>query len=99
MEATRLIEALTEYRKQYEQPVSYLQVMRDLVLRAQNPSMPPMFTEEQRKLLLSNLDCLTSFLACEEGADAIELLIDSFKCYLARYEKDHPVLKLPDAAI
>lgn len=42
---------------------------------------------------------LAAFLACEEGADAIELLIDSFKCYLDRYEKEHPKLQLPDAAI
>lgn len=99
MEVTRLIEALTEFRKQYEQPVSYLQVVRDLVMRAQHPSLPPMFTEEQRCLLLSNIDCLTAFLACEEGADAIELLIDSFKCYLDRYEKEHPRLQLPDSNI
>lgn len=98
MEATVLIEALQEFRKGYEQPVSYLQVIRDLVLRAQNPSLPPMFTEEQRQVLLANVDCLTSFLACDEGADAVELLIDSFKCYVARNQSDE-VLRLPDAEI
>lgn len=86
MEATKLIEALSQFRKQYEQPVSYLQVIRDMAMRAQNPQLPPMFSEEQRQVLLANVDCLAAFLACDEGADAIELLIDSFKCYVARQQ-------------
>lgn len=82
MEVTRLIEALTEFRRQYEQPVSYLQVVRDLVMRAQHPTLPPMFTEEQRCLLLSNIDCLTAILT------ATRKNILSCNCLILIYERE-----------
>lgn len=95
MESTRLIEQLNEFKRQnnLEEPISHLQVLRDMALRALNPQLPPMFTEEQRQLLLSNVDMLQSFLQCEDGADAIELLIDSFKCYIQQYSPEEEPTK------
>lgn len=91
MESTKLLEALLELRKKHEKPVSHLEVLRGLALReiarAQQVDLPPVFKEEDRQLLLANVDHLTAFLSCDDGADAVELLMDSFRCYVEQQKK------------
>lgn len=98
MESTRLIETIIEFKKQnnLEEPISYLQVLREIALRSLNPQLPPVFTEDQRQILLKDVNCLQSFLECEEGADAVELLIDSFQHYVQAYYKTQEELEISD---
>jgi hypothetical protein len=42
------------------------------------------FNEEQRKVLLADVDQLTDFLQSDDGTDAVELLMDSFRVFVAR---------------
>jgi len=82
MESTRLIDALMELRKQYEEPVSHLDVLRSLAMR--EVARVDVFNEEQRKVLLADVDQLTDFLQSDDGTDAVELLMDSFRVFVAR---------------
>lgn len=99
MESTKLLDALFELRKQHAEPVSHLEVLRGLALReiakAHQVELPPVFNEQHRLELLSHVDHLTSFLSCDEGADAVELLMDSFRHYVIQQNK--PVYEVQSA--
>lgn len=58
MEATNLIKLLDDLRAPHAEPKSYIQILREMAMYPQ----PPMFTEEQRQVLVSNLDFLRAFL-------------------------------------
>lgn len=43
--------------------------------------MPPILNEEQRKVFADRVDKVTSFLESEDGADAVELLVNTFAAF------------------
>lgn len=99
MESTKLIQAIEELSAQYGSTPSYMQVARDAVLKqlaAKNHiEMPAILDEEQRKVFMDNIDHLAGFLKSEDGADAIEFLVNTYQHYCDKEdaqeeEKDTP---------
>jgi len=82
MEASGLIQALHTLRAQMDKPVSDLDIIRQSlqasIARNSGIEMPPLLTNEQRKLFIGKVDLVTAFLESEDGADAVELLIRAF---------------------
>lgn len=105
---TTFIAQLEELRAKHKNPTSLIERARHSVkeqaARAIGVEMPPLLTEEQRRVFLQNIDHLTGFLASEDGMDTIELLMDAFARYtetsqatpeIETVEPD-PTLRLPD---
>jgi hypothetical protein len=99
MQTTAIIESLAKLRSQFEKPPTDMEIIRRALssqaARLGAVEMPPILNEGQRKVFLGNLDELTAFLNSEDGADAIELLINTFSGFVkARQEANQP--KPPD---
>lgn len=90
MESTKLIQAIERLRRTYERPPSHVEVVRDAVLKQINqidkPEMPVILNESQRKVFMNKIDLLEGFLESEDGADAVEMLINAFEHYCERVE-------------
>lgn len=96
MYSTKMMEDIAELKAKYNRPVSMIEVARDSIARQiaslQNVDMPPILSEEQRKVFMGKIDMLAGFLETQEGADAIELLIDAFEHYCAKlYEQEKDI--------
>lgn len=85
MEATKMIESLAALRATFDKPPTDMELVRRAlhaqVARANGVEMPPILNEDQRKIFAGRIDQLTEFLESEDGADAIELLMNSFKAF------------------
>ncbi len=90
MEATKLIGALASLRVGFDTPPSDMELIRRAVQsqvdRATQPEMPPLLNADQRKLFAERIDEVTAFLECEDGADAVELLMGAWARFLADRE-------------
>jgi hypothetical protein len=82
MEVTSLISQLDELRSKHKEPISYIELARhsikEQLARSVGIEMPPILSEAQRLVFLQNIDHLAAFLESENGADAVELLMDAF---------------------
>lgn len=83
MEATYMIESIERLRTQAARPATPMQIIRS-ALQAQiaqldTAPMPPIFDDGQRRVFLAELDKLEAFLKSEDGADAVELLVRTFR--------------------
>lgn len=94
MESTKLLKAIAELRKQYDTPVSHLDIVRDSVLKqvanATKVEMPAILDDSQRKVFMGKIDLLEGFLESPNGADAVELLVDAFENYCDKVENEAP---------
>lgn len=92
MESTKIILALDELMEQYKEPTSYMQVARDAVLRQvamkNKVEMPDILDESQRKVFMDNIKHLAGFLESDDGADAVELLVNAYKHYCDKVESE-----------
>lgn len=90
MHVTSMIEAITQLSKQYDEPPSYLTIARDSILKQlalkNQVEMPPILDDAQRKVFMDNLKFLKGFLESDDGADAIELLVNAFEHYCYKME-------------
>lgn len=84
MKATEFLESLAELKKQYPSPVSHVRALNDLMYY--HTTQPPVFTNEQRQVFVENIDKLSEFLESDEGAIAVELLVDAFNCFVEHQE-------------
>lgn len=98
MVSTQLLEAIDKLREQNKTPIQFSNMeilrqsaLRDLARLTGTPE-PEVFTEAQRKLFVENCDRVAGFLASEDGADSVELLVDAFRRYTAgpRDEVEEP---------
>lgn len=102
MESTRLIEALGKIRANYSEPVSHMEAIRrtlnEHVENADRPKTPDIFNPDQRKVFTDQIDQISAFLATEDGADAVELLVKSFQEFVTTNEPSatSPEPKPPD---
>jgi len=82
MQATPMVEALKKLRDSYENPPSDMHIIRtslmDQVASMGELRMPPLLNQTQRKVFVSNIDKVSEFLETEDGADAVELLVNAF---------------------
>jgi hypothetical protein len=82
MEVTSLISQLDELRSKHKEPISYIELARhsikEQLARSVGIEMPPILSEAQRLVFLQNIDHLAAFLESENGADAVEILMDAF---------------------
>lgn len=94
MEATPMIDALQKLREVYQQPRGHMEIIRDALqhqlANAAGVSMPPLLNDGQRQAFAGKLDMLKSFLESEDGADAIELLMDAWHQFEGGYGKAKP---------
>lgn len=85
MEATKLIESLATLRAGFEKPPSDMEIIRRTlaaqVARASGVEMPPLLNDDQRRVFADKIDQVTAFLASEDGADAVELLVNAFTAF------------------
>lgn len=92
MQVTSIVEALGKLRTTYEKPISDMGIIRQTLAshaaRLGTVEMPPLLNEGQRKVFLGNLDELTEFLSSEDGADAIELLVNAFTAFVEARKED-----------
>lgn len=92
MESTVLLRGLNELKEHYGESTSYVQIARDAVLRqvaAKNKvEMPAILDESQRKVFMDNISHLSGFLESDDGADAIELLVNAYKHYCDKVESE-----------
>lgn len=92
MESTKFLRGLDELMEQYSEPTSLMQVARDAVMRqvaAKNKvEMPVILDEAQRKVFMDNIKHLAGFLESDDGADAVELLVNAYKHYCDRVESE-----------
>lgn len=90
MEATKLIQAIEKLKSQLDEPKSHLEIVRDSILKqlaaANKLPMPEIFTDTQRRVFVNKLDMLEGFLESDDGADAVELLVNSFEHYCENYK-------------
>ena len=82
-EASKLLTSLQALRTSIAEPVSQMELIRRAVagekLRLDTPQFPLPLDMEQRKFMEDNIARLESFLTTEDGADALELLMSTFK--------------------
>ena len=90
MESTKMLKAIAELRKQYDEPVSHIDVARDAVLKQvaaiNRVEMPAILDESQRRVFMNKIDMLEGFLKSDNGSDAVELLVNAFENYCKREE-------------
>lgn len=88
MEATKMSLALKELAEQYTVPKSYVQVARDAVLEKlankNKIEMPAILDDKQRKAFVDKIEYLAGFLESDDGADAIEFLMNAYEHYCER---------------
>ena len=98
METTRMIETLRNLRASMDKPPSNMELIRRAVMeqaaRANGIPMPAILNEDQRKVFADRADMLTEFLESEDGADAVELMVEAFNSFVeerqaAASEKPH----------
>lgn len=82
MEATNLIRSLNAMRQGMEKPPSHMDIIRQAVQKMGEPAQPAIFNDVQRQLFISKVDLLQEFLTSEDGADAIELLVNTFNAFI-----------------
>lgn len=86
MASTAMVEMLRKLRTTYDKPISDMSIIRQTLAshsaRLGTVEMPPILDEGQRKIFLGNLDELSEFLESEDGADAIELLVNAFTAFV-----------------
>jgi hypothetical protein len=82
-ESTALIKALNDLRQSISTPMSHMELVRQVVMKqaaAQHrPDLRTLLTPEQKQLMSENLERIESFLATEDGSDAWELVVASFR--------------------
>lgn len=92
MESTKLLQAIEQFRRQYDEPVSHMTIMRDSVLKQlasiNKVEMPEILDSNQRKIFMDKIGLLEGFLKSEDGADAIELMVNAFECYCDKVESE-----------
>jgi len=87
MESTKLLQAIEALRGQLqkEKPLSDMEIVRHATLsmlaKAHQVEMPPLLSTEQRQVFLRNIDHVAEFLQTQDGADAVELLVNAFVCF------------------
>lgn len=90
MESTKLLNAIMKLREQYATPPSHMEVVRDSVLKQlatiNKVEMPAILDETQRKVFVDKIDMLAGFLESDDGADAVELLVNAFEAYCDNLE-------------
>ena len=90
MESTALINAITELRESIGTPMSHMELIRHVlqkeVSRKGMPELQMLLTEDERILLGSNLEKVQAFMETEDGADAWELLVHSFRAHCEQVE-------------
>lgn len=79
MEASRLIQQLDQLKSHFDRPMSYMELIR----ASASPSIAHFMKPDDRKLMSDNLDDLREFLSSEDGADALELFVQTFREFLA----------------
>lgn len=86
MESTKLLEEIIKIRSSIQPPKSYLEILRDSFVQnlARNSQieMPPLLSNEQRTVFLNHISRVEEFLNTEDGADAVELLVNAFECFI-----------------
>ena len=91
MESTKIIESLKSLRETFQQPVSDMEIIRRTLAaqtaRLNGVEMPPILNADQRKVFSEKLDLLSDFLESEDGADAVELLLNAFREFVTSREK------------
>lgn len=89
MESTRMLQAIEELKQHYG-PRSHIEIARDSVLARlasiNKVEMPPILDDKQRRIFASKIELLEGFLRSDNGADAIEMLVDAFECYCEEVE-------------
>lgn len=87
MEATKMIESLASLRAGFEKPPTDMELIRRSLAaqaaRATGAEMPPLLNDNQRKVFADKIDMVSDFLATEDGADAVELLVGAFEAFAA----------------
>jgi hypothetical protein len=88
MEMSPLFSHLAEIRKQLTRPATQMYLIRQ-ALQSQVASLasmptPQVFTNEQRKTLLEDVNTLEEFLKNEDGRDAMEILMTAFSEFKER---------------
>jgi hypothetical protein len=88
MEATKMLQALEALSEQYGGSTSYMQIARDAVLKQlavkNQVPMPDILDESQRKIFMDNISHISGFVKSEDGADAIEFLMNAYEHYCER---------------
>jgi hypothetical protein len=99
MEVTPMLDALHKLQAEYETPPSHLEILRralqERVARMGGTEMPPILTDEQRKAFADKIGYLAGFLESEDGADAVELLLNAGHAYCAREEAESTTEEVP----
>lgn len=94
MEATALIQAIEQLRQTYTEPPSHMEIVRHSVMsqlaRISNVEIPPLLSDEQRQIFIANIDLVADFLRSEDGADSIELVVDSFSQFVKKSAQPKP---------
>jgi hypothetical protein len=83
MDNLALLEQLEQLKAKVSAPATYMGMVR-MALKQQIDNfsivpMPPILDEDQRKVFLQDVELLETFLKSQDGSDAVQLLLESFK--------------------